>query len=58
MWNDRYNRLIEGDQFHGNDHLRDTMPYMQWYIQHIIRYITPQPLSKLGNDVSSFSNTF
>jgi len=53
MWNDRQTSLIQGQQFGGNGHLRDTAPYMQWYISHTIRYITPQQASVSDEEVSS-----
>jgi len=51
MWNDRYNRLIEGINFTSNGHLRDTTTYMEWYINHVIRYISPLQSSS-DDDVS------
>ena len=54
MWNDWHVRLIQGQQFGGNGHLRDIAPYMQWYISRTIRYITPQQASMSDEDVSSF----
>jgi len=51
MWNDRYNRLIKGINFTGNGHLRDTTTYMEWYINHVIRYILPLQSSS-DDDVS------
>jgi len=54
MWNDRYNRLIEGINFIGNGHLCDTITHMQWYINHAIRYISHlQP--SFDDDVSHLS---
>ena len=41
IWNDRENRIVQGTPFSGNGHLRDETPYMQWYINHTIRYISP-----------------
>jgi len=41
VWNDSHNRVIEGIQFTRNGCLCDNTPYMQWYIEHIISYITP-----------------
>ena len=41
IWNDRQNRIIQDTPFSGNGHLRDETLYMQWYINHTIRYISP-----------------
>ncbi|XP_068487148.1 protein MAIN-LIKE 1-like [Phaseolus vulgaris] len=50
MWNDRHNlhdnsngnlHEFNGNQFNGNGNLHDNSTYMQWYINHTIRYITP-----------------
>jgi len=40
IWNDKQNRVIQGTPFIKNDHLRDETPYMQWYINHTIHYIS------------------
>jgi len=53
MWNERYNRVIQEFPFNGNGHLCDNTPYMQWYIGHTIRYITPRQPSS-DDDVSLF----
>ena len=57
MWNDRRNHLIHGNQFNGNGHLHDNSTYMQWYINHTIRYITPIQSSS-DDDVSSITKLF
>ena len=58
MWNDRHNRLIQGNQFNGNCHLHDKSTYiMQWYINHTIRYISPIESSS-DDDVSSITKLF
>jgi len=57
MWNDRHNHLIHGNQFNGNGHLHDNSTYMQWYINHTIRYITPIQ-SSFDDDVSSITKLF
>ena len=36
MWSDRHNRVIQGTDFSGNSHLRDSTPCMQWYIRYTI----------------------
>ena len=51
MWTDKHNRLIEDIQFNGNGHLHDSTTYMQWYIYHIVCYISTQE-SLSGDDVS------
>jgi len=51
MWNERYNRVIQGIPFNRNGHLRDNTSYMQWYIGHTIRYVTP-PQPSSDDDVS------
>ena len=51
MWTDRHNHLIQGIQFNGNGHLHDSTTYMQWYINHTIRYISAQESSS-DEDVS------
>lgn len=52
LWKDRHNRLIQGVQFNGNGHLRDTTTYMQWYINHTIRHISlPQQTSDEDYDM-------
>jgi len=53
IWNDRQNRVIQGTQFSENSHLRDETPYMQWYINHTIRYISPN--TKSSNDEVNFT---
>jgi len=45
IWNDRQNQIIQGTPFNENGHLRDETPYMQWYINHTIRYISPSESS-------------
>jgi len=57
MWNDRHNRLIQGVHFNGNGHLRDNTSYMQWYISHAIRYLSP-PQRPPADDVSSHTFSF
>jgi len=52
IWNDRHNRVIQGVQFTANVHLRDSSVYMQWYINHNIRYISPSVQS--SDDEVSF----
>jgi len=41
LWNNRHNSIVQGELFTKSGHLRDNPPYMQWYINHTIRYITP-----------------
>jgi len=58
MWNDCYDYLIEGVELNKSNHLLDTIPYIQWYIQHtIIRYVSHQQLV-CDDEVSSNSYTF
>ena len=57
MWNDRRNHLIHGNQFNENGHLHGNSTYMQWYINHTIRYITPIQSSS-DDDVSSITKLF
>ena len=40
LWNNRHNSIVQGEPFTKSGHLRDNSPYMQWYINHTIRYIT------------------
>jgi len=40
IWNDQQHWVIQGTPFSENCHLRDETPYKQWYINHIIRYIS------------------
>jgi len=54
---DRQNRLIDGVPFHENDHLREESTYMQWYITHTIRYVSPIEATS-EEDVSSFCTPF
>jgi len=51
IWKNRHNRVIQGTSFTGNGHLRDETPYMQWYINHTICYISPFTYSS-DNEVS------
>jgi len=39
--NNWQNHLIQGVSFHKNGHLCDDSTYMQWYITHTIRYVSP-----------------
>jgi len=57
MWNDRHNRLIQGNQFNENGHLHDKSTYMQWYIKHTICYILPIESSS-NDDISSITKLF
>jgi len=41
LWNNRHNFVVQGESFRKSGHLRDNSPYMQWYINHIICYISP-----------------
>jgi len=57
MWNDRHNRIIHENQFNGNSYLHDKSTYMQWYINHIIRYISLIQSSS-DDDVHSITKLF
>ena len=50
IWNDRQNWIIQGTPFSENGHLNDQTPYMQWYINHTICYISPSTKSS-GDEV-------
>jgi len=41
LWNNRHNFVVQGGPFSKSGHLHDNFPFMQWYINHTICYISP-----------------